>query len=287
MSHSLNPQRSGRWVTALLCGLACIAGVNAWLSWKSFTRPTWGFMPKQMAMAQYLREDMPGDLGGMPVNLPREVAEFVEYDADPRFGERRLGPVPQRTHKSVIRSFGFQLRFPDWATFATPGVREQFRQARVSTSQWIWMGVTSGEFHPQDGFLDRAAYVTLVRQGPYPLDRYEEIQSEYPGLAAFGIRGANPETGRRWRESNSASDIFIARDHDGKVTTYITCGTQPRNASCQQSWSLERIGIKTKLSASYPRQMLNHWKEIQHAGTQTILGFSRRDALFVAGTFIR
>ncbi len=268
---------SGRWIVALLAACTVIAGTNTWLSWRSLTSPIWGFMPKQMAMAQYLTDDMPGDLGGTPVNLPREVAEFVEYDADPRVGERRLGPVPRRTHKSVIRSFGFRLRFPDWATFADPGAREDFRQARIATSQWIWMGVNSGEFHPKDGFLDRAAYVTLERESPSPLFRYEPIHSEIPGLAAYGVKGTDPQTGKRWRDNDFARDIFIARDHDGKVRTMIRCRNHPRYASCSQSWSLERIGIKTELSASYPRRMLNHWDEIQKAGTEKVLGFQKKD----------
>lgn len=269
---------AGRWVVLLLIGLSVIAGFNAWLSWKSLVRPIWGFMPPQMAMAQYSPQDRPGDLGGMPVTLPKDFVEFVEYNGDPSFGQRRLGPPPTRTHQSGIRSFGFYLRYPDWATLAEPGARQDFRQAGVATSQWVLFGVTSGEFYPKDGFVDRMANVTRIPLSPYPLDQYERVHSDYPGLHAFGIKGTYPETGQPWRTRDSARDIFVARDRNGHATTYIACNNYPRNASCHQSWSLEHIGIKTEVTAGYPRRMLDHWKELQKGGTAQVLAFRRTGA---------
>ena len=47
------------------------------------------------------------------VRIPRHYAEYVEYDGDPGFGEKRKGPVPERTFESKLSSFGMDVRFPD------------------------------------------------------------------------------------------------------------------------------------------------------------------------------
>ncbi len=54
-----------------------------------------------------------GDLGGMPVSIPHHFAHFVEYEGDPRFLEPRKGTPPMRGYQSKLRSFGFEVRFPD------------------------------------------------------------------------------------------------------------------------------------------------------------------------------
>lgn len=50
--------------------------------------------PPEMIQARYLSEDVIGDLGGMEVRIPRDYARYVEYDADPGFGEKRDGLRP-------------------------------------------------------------------------------------------------------------------------------------------------------------------------------------------------
>ena len=46
-----------------------------------------------------------GDLGGVPVEMPRDSVRLVEYNGDPDWGESFEGAVPERTYDSKISSF--------------------------------------------------------------------------------------------------------------------------------------------------------------------------------------
>ena len=87
------------WLVCLLIGLAIV-----YVMWGISARIT-GFLPPEMAMAQYTPKDVIGDLGGMKVRIPRHYAEYVTYDDDPGFGEKRKGGRPERTFDSRLRSF--------------------------------------------------------------------------------------------------------------------------------------------------------------------------------------
>jgi hypothetical protein len=82
-----------------------------------------------------------GDLGGLPVSIPPRIARFVEYEGDPHFLEPRHGPRPVRTFESKLRSFGFEVRFPDMALVhdETP---EQKREIHSFNTMWLSVGVS-------------------------------------------------------------------------------------------------------------------------------------------------
>lgn len=278
MKRDRKDVHKGRWFVVLFGCFALVGGIGTWLSWKVITLPIWGFMPPQMALAQYPPSDVVGDLGGMPVKISRQIAQFVEYDGDPTWGERRVGPPPVRTLQSKIKSFGFYLRYPDWATFADPGAREDYMNDRSASSPWISIGLIAGEVYPKDGFMDRAVRSLTAARGPYPRYWYEPAPSPHRGLAAFDVPGIDPATGLSYRDSEYAEDIFVARARDGRVSAYIYCSKRKRYPSCRHNWSLEHLGYQVHVWASYPRQMLNHWKEIQEGGTQQLMKFKTSGA---------
>ncbi len=267
-----------RWALALFAGFILVGGIGTWLTWKAITLPVWGFMPPEMALAQYPPSDVVGDLGGMPVKISRQVAQFVEYDGDPTWGERRVGPPPKRTLQSKIKSFGFYLRYPDWATFADPGAREDYMKDRSATSQWILIGINAGETYPKNGFMERAVHQITKVRGEFPWTWYEPVPSAYPGLAAFAVPGIDPATGRPYREDMHIRDVFVARDPEGRVIAYFKCSSHERRSLCNHNWSLEDQGYEVSVEAMYPRQMLKHWREIQKGGTQQLLKFKASSA---------
>ncbi|MBA1330052.1 hypothetical protein QQ73_02300, partial [Candidatus Endoriftia persephone str. Guaymas] len=63
-----------------------------------------GFEPAEMAAVHYRQKTLRANLGGMLVAIPWYFAEYVEYDGDPGFGEKRKGPRPVRTPESKVRS---------------------------------------------------------------------------------------------------------------------------------------------------------------------------------------
>ncbi|MDR0736333.1 MAG: hypothetical protein LBF51_05810, partial [Zoogloeaceae bacterium] len=83
--------RKWRWLSrgALLL-VIIIASPFIYATWEIYTAIN-GFQPPEMARAQHTPRDVIGDLGGMKVRIPRHYAEYVEYDGDPGFGEKRKG----------------------------------------------------------------------------------------------------------------------------------------------------------------------------------------------------
>lgn len=71
----------------------------------SFQSQWSGFEPPEMAARRFTPKDVIGDLGGMRVNIPRYCAEYVEYDGDPGFGEKRKS-LPERLPTSKLRHRG-------------------------------------------------------------------------------------------------------------------------------------------------------------------------------------
>jgi hypothetical protein len=78
--------------------MACLGVAASWLWFiKQLSTPhSHPFQPPEMAAAQFSRGVVVGDLGGMPVAIPRHFAEYVEYDGDPGWGETRKA-IPLHT----------------------------------------------------------------------------------------------------------------------------------------------------------------------------------------------
>lgn len=120
-----------RWSLYLLIGLAI---PFCYILWKvqATKSDLFGFQPSDMAVAQYTPKDVIGDLGGMKVRIPRHYAEYVEYDGDPRFGEKRSVTTPsQRSLNSKLRSFGMNVRFPDMKGLEAPQLKNDYRSHQL------------------------------------------------------------------------------------------------------------------------------------------------------------
>ncbi|MDB5772534.1 MAG: hypothetical protein JWM42_2908 [Burkholderia sp.] len=111
-----------------------------------------GLRASEMALAQYPPKDVIGNLGGMKVRIPRHYAEYVEYDGDPGFGEKRNDLVPERTYESKLRSFGMEVRFPDMTGVESTQLRDEYRRYQLKRENpWISIGVNAGEIYPSLG----------------------------------------------------------------------------------------------------------------------------------------
>jgi hypothetical protein len=121
-----------------------------------------GYGGMQMATAQYTPKDVVGDLGGMPVTIPRHMAEFVEYEGDPGWGEKRKGPVPERTHQSKLTSFGVQFRYPDMATLSSPAMWQDKKSKSIYNTDWMSFGVNASSQYP-DAWLSRFDLPRILR----------------------------------------------------------------------------------------------------------------------------
>ena len=144
-------QRSSlAWLWALLL----LIGGAGFLYWQYELAKfrLFGFQPPEMAMARYTPKDVIGDLGGLKVRIPRHYAEYVEYDDDPGWGEKRKGPVPERTFDSKLRSFGIEARFPDMVGLKNSQLQQEYRSYNLNPDNpWIRISINSGDHYPSLG----------------------------------------------------------------------------------------------------------------------------------------
>ncbi|WP_420993014.1 hypothetical protein ACKI2N_022750 [Cupriavidus sp. 30B13] len=279
----------------LIVGFLCLKWMYAWgqLS-RGQGNP---LFPPEMNAARDARTDFViGDLGGVSVRIPHYFANYVEYDGDPGFGEKRKEPIPLRTYQSRLASFGFKVRFPDMAGLSSPELWGDFEKYSDpywkgyydSISPWIDVGISSGWKYPGKDFLENTVNATLefnAERDGYPNLAYRNYgglpRVEY-GLTMYAPSGIDPATGKPYREDDYAKDLFVHRGRDGKVDVYIECTNRNlpnmKRTICDQYINLEP-SMHAKISIQYPRYWLPQWQKIQRNVSDLIHSFEIEVAL--------
>jgi len=266
----------GRWVIWLLgfslLLLMSIILLSLWITGVSLG----GGFGARMVSAQYTPRDVVGDMGGMPVTIPRHMAEFVEYEGDPGWGEKRQGPVPERTHASKLTSFGVQFRYPDMATLSSAAMWKD-KGSKAHNPNWMSFGVRTGNRYPGDGFLERGLHTAINGLGQYVWDSYEKLPGQEYGLDMYVLKGIDNKTGRPNREVVDVppGDTFVAKNSNGKIIADIRCSNRPYPAisSCTHTFSMEMNGVQAQIDVNYLRAMLPHWQDIQDKVGSMLLSF--------------
>lgn len=232
-------------------------------------------MPLEMALAKHTPVDVVGNLGGMRVVIPRYYAEFVEYDGDPGFGQRRKGPRSERTPESRLRSFGMDVRFPDMKGLENDELRAQKRRGSIHESTWLRVSVVAGEIYPGDGFLDRGFSYIFPAKSHHWSDQYERQINNVHGLEAYLITAIDPRTGKRGYESYDTQDVYVDRFPSGKVLAQIDCNRPSvpgGGATCSMDFSLEpKAGAQ--VTVNFRRDLLPEWRLIHASVQRLILSF--------------
>ena len=255
--------------------IASVAGFVVWVIGPSkatqwVTRP---FFPPAMEAVRYSPRDVLADLGGMSVKIPHYFADFVEYNGDPGWGEKRQGPAPVRTQSSKLKSFGYNTRFPDMAGLSSPELIGNKASFNIYNTTWINVGVTTGEFFSGTGFLDRQTADRELPNTGVGLQNYGKLPTKEYGLTVYAPLGIDPKTNKPNRVHPLADDVFVHRREDGKVDAFIVCSNRPHQAApCSHSFSLEPYA-KAEISVIYRRGMLAQWQEIQRQVTAQLAGF--------------
>jgi hypothetical protein len=215
-----------------------------------------------------------GDLGGVPVTIPRHFANYVEYEDDPSWGEKRHGAKPKRTHQSKLESFGYYTRFPDMAGESSEELIKNRGSYSKATTPWISVGINTGSRYPGNGFLERLTNATVETPNTIlKYMNYEELPIKEHGITAYAAVGIDPKTNKPYREDADAKDVWVSRDKFGRVDAYIQCSNRKVPAPpCTHIFSLER-NMDAEIYLSYSRNQLPQWQEIQEAVKQQILSF--------------
>lgn len=215
-----------------------------------------------------------GVLGGISVVLPYDLVMLVEYDDDPPFGERPKTKVTRREADSAIRSFMILLEFPGMTRWVDAvGADERDRLARR-----ISVSVTSGKHYSGAGDLDRKARVVLDPEsypGDYWWNNYREDTVPVHGLTRYSLIGEDPETGEPASESSLGKSIYLKKNVDGQVETYIRCSNPAYRDgpfTCRMEFSL-LPEFNAGVDVGFDGSMLSDWYEIKNAALCLIARF--------------
>ena len=220
-----------------------------------------------------------GDLGGVPVEMPRDSVHLVEYNGDPDWGEDFEGAVPKRTYKSKISSFGFDVRYTDGALYdgVVGKVSDEYEaQNNLSDSPWVSVGVNSGDRYHGKGAVHRIGDGTIVaRPDEIPVYTYKKLPDTQFGLEVYASPGINPKTNTPWREDDYAEDVFIQRDEGGVIVSYIKCSNRDvKRPPCTHYFDVEpEMGLYVYVD--YSRYVLKDWQRIEQVVREALLNFRK------------
>lgn len=225
------------------------------------------------------KDSVIGDLGGVPVEMPRDAVHLVEYNGNPSWGEVREGAVPKRTYESKISSFGFDVRYTDGALYdgIVGKVAEEYEaQKNLADSPWVSVSVHSGNRYHGEGTVHSIGDGTIRAEfTELPVYRYEKLPKQHYGLEVYAPPGIDPKTNTLWREDRHAEDVFIQRDKDGVIVTYIECSNRDvERPPCTHYFDLEPdMGLYVYVG--YSRYVLKDWQRIEEVVREALLGFRK------------
>ncbi|MBX9431848.1 hypothetical protein KY487_21625 [Ralstonia pseudosolanacearum] len=210
-----------------------------------------------------------GHLGGIPVSIPRPYAHFLEYDGDPGFTEPRKGPRPERTFESGIRSFGFEVHYPDMEVASIANLDKQKRES-IYTTTWLTVGISSNNDYPGQYYPE--GQVLSIDNKHY---RYERVSASEHGLETYIPINVDQEARKKGGGAANMFDynIYYYRNSSGRIDAYITCSNVTHEAAiCRQHFNLFP-DIKASVTVSYRRGLLKDWREIQSSVSNVIFEF--------------
>lgn len=212
-------QATGRWL-ALVLALCALSGCDVQSANADPSGAPYSTSPPA--------SDVVGDLGGVPVSIPRAYARLVEYEGDPHWLEKRKGPPPVRTFGSKLTSFGIVAHYPDMKPLSKENY-ESYRKTKFRDSEWIHMGVLAGSsLIFRDDPLERPYESLVPGHEPHVSNTYERLPAIY-GLTPYkavkdlGIDLVLDEENRNHSGLNHV--LYFYRDDSGKIATFIKCSS--------------------------------------------------------------
>lgn len=230
-------------------------------------------------------EPVVGDLGGIPVSIPPHVARFVEYEGDPHFLESRKGDTPTRNTQSKLRSFGFEVRFPD-KVLLTPETQQEKRKSNIYNTMWLDVGVSVEPYNSELGLQRQVDAISArkwddihSKDAPSALwkDKHGYKRSPNPlyGLIVSEVYGYDESSRYKFPGVDMGDkNIYHHIGTQGAVDTFIECHNVRHDAApCNQLFTLP-TSKNTMVRVHYRIGLLPQWHEIQDAVIQVILGFA-------------
>ena len=256
------PSAVWRWLRRIL--LACLALILIGVATFFIILPPRGiFLSDSWQFKEKHEGPVIGDLGGVPVRIPTEFAHFVEYSGDPGFLEPRKGPVPERTQQSRLRSFGFEVLYPEMLGL-TPQTRPMGYHDNIYLSMWVDVSINAGERYPGPQALrnrEKALADPMWRK--FPLKK--KIERFY-GLTVYESQGGDPHDFQH-------VTIYTHHNQAGEIDVFIDCHDTPHPAApCTLEADMSpEMGVN--LNIDFRRGLTPQWADILKSVKTKVLTF--------------
>jgi hypothetical protein len=220
------------------------------------------------------RYDSIGNLGGKPVSIPGGVVfTWVHYIGDPGdFDSSKQAQKYQRppiTYQLPIDSFGFQYRLTDGAVMS---YREQTEEDYLRDNRTLipegkpfpWghtIVYNIVDPHQPLNFNKALADELQATKKVWHFDYFEQPQKIY-GLTYFKANnGIDPRTNQPWQDNIAGPDIFISKNAQGEIKTYIQCDFIGDVQSCTHEFYIDSMPVV--IDISYNRIYLEKWQQTE------------------------
>lgn len=219
-----------------------------------------------------------GELGGVPVSIPRDYARLVEYEGDPM--SERAGFPSEHNYQSKLKSFNVIAHFPDM----TPVTRENYNSYRkrdIYDSGWMEFTVAAGPAlnFTEDKFEHPYEYRVPGNEW-HRFYAYEQLPmihglTPYRATRDLGLDLTLDDNNRSHGAYNHT--LYFARDENNKIMAVIRCGSgltpEPGGRHiCQHDFVLWPE-MKAELRLRYDPSMLSRWRAYQNRYRELVLGF--------------
>ncbi len=223
--------------------------------------------------------DVVGNLGGRPVRINAELVEYISYEDTPTAFSREWETYksPPRNYESKLNGFRFDLNMETGTVFNpfTMSWRKFYDESAMPNKPWVSVSIRNAALF-DDGlstYLDKRLARNLeVKLGLEHLNFVYSGEKRY-GLERYVVPGNDPKTGKPWREESMVSeDVFIGRDKNGRVRTYIQCSFRNvPNPPCRHVFLTRDMKVEYKLS--YSSYYLRDWQKLEEMAKSVVYGF--------------
>ncbi|WP_239373041.1 hypothetical protein [Snodgrassella gandavensis] len=220
------------------------------------------------------RYDSIGNLGGKPVSIPGGVVfTWVRYIGDPGdFDTSKQAQKYQRppiTYQLPIEGFDFQYRLTDGAVMS---YREQTEEDYLRDNRTLipqgkpfpWGHIIVYNIvKPNQPVNFNKAFINTQqsKKEVWHFDYIEQPQKVY-GLTYFKANnGIDPSTNQPWQDNIAGPDIFISKNPQGEIKTYIKCDFTGEIQSCSHGFYLD--SMRVIINISYDRIYLEKWRQTE------------------------
>lgn len=234
---------------------------------------------------EFNQPDIVGTLGDAKVRMNYYVIQDLMYTDTPTpFSRDWKGyKAPERTYDSVIHSFGFYLNYEQskLRDIRNDGGLAFYDEMKISGTPWILVGIHNNivplakDDDVFDSLINDRYFNTWSQH--YPIVHLRQPENQY-GLEHYVLPLKNPKTGVAYDFGYSIhqeDDLFILRDKNGRVQTYMSCflGTDVPNPPCSHNFFIREKGLDVEISLSYSRHRLYDWRRIEQEVRKVMFDF--------------